>query len=109
MTAEHSRATPTGWSVEHLPDGSRSGGRFRALEDGREVAHLDYRPEDGAWDLLHTWADPSVRGTGVSSRLVTAVMDAAREAGVRIVPSCPYIPVWLQRHPGYLDLVQESA
>ena len=80
-------------------------GRFAAVRAGREVAELDYRAEGGVWDLTHTWADPAVRGTGVASELVAHVMTQARAAGVRIIPSCPYVPVWLTRHPEYRDLV----
>lgn len=90
--------------VEHLP------GRFRVLDaGGTQVAHLDYevrRDADGEiWDLTHTWAAESVRGTGLASALVAASLDEAREAKVRIIPTCPYLPVWLRRHPEYQDLV----
>jgi uncharacterized protein len=87
--------------IEHLADR----GRFRVVDQGKQVAELDYTALPGIWDLTHTYADPAYRGTGLSSRLVQHVMDAAREAGVKIVPSCPYVPVWLQRHPEYADLV----
>lgn len=80
-------------------------GRFRALVEGREVAVLDFRVVDGRWDLVHTHAEPAARGTGIASRLVRFALDRARVEGVQIIPSCPYLPVWLDRHPTYQDLV----
>ncbi len=87
--------------VEHLA----ARGRFRLSISGREAVVLDYVERPGVWDIVHTYADPSFRGTGLAGELVTHVFDQARSAGRRIVPSCPYIPVWLTRHPEAADLV----
>ncbi len=95
-------ADGAGLRIEHLPER----GRFQVLDAaGVQVAELDYQVRPGVWDLTHTYADPSQRGTGLASAMVTHVMDEARAAGVHIVPSCPYLPVWLARHPDYADLV----
>ena len=80
-------------------------GRFRALVGGREVAVLDFRVLGDRWDLFHTFAEPAARGTGIASRLVRFALDRARADGVRVIPSCPYLPGWLDRHPDYRDLV----
>jgi len=95
---ETSQAAET---VEH--DAAKA--RFRLSVDGVEAVVLDYRPRPGAWDIVHTYADPAFRGTGASSRLVQHVFDEARAAGLQIIPSCPYIPVWVDRHPAAADLV----
>lgn len=87
--------------VEHVADI----GRFRVRRDGRDLAVLDYQAGPGFWNLVHTWADPSVRGTGLASSLVRQVMDQARAEGLKVIPSCPYIPAWLRRNPEYADLV----
>ncbi len=80
-------------------------GRFRLSLDGEEAVVLDYVEGVGVWDVVHTYSDPRFRGTGVASQLVRHVFDQARAAGVRIIPSCPYIPVWVSRHPGEEDLI----
>ncbi len=87
-------------TFEHVP------GRFRAVIDGDEVAQLDYVASPGVWDMVHTFAEPRLRGTGLASQLVGYGMDAARDAGVRVVLSCPYLPNWMGRHPEYADLVR---
>lgn len=88
-------------SIEHLTGRSR----FRLSIDGREAVVLDYVARPGVWDITHTYADPAFRGTGVASRLVQHVFDEARAGGIRIIPSCPYIPVWVSRHPADADLI----
>ena len=93
--------TGGGHVIEHL--GARH--RFRLSVDGAEAVVLDYLARPGAWDVVHTYADPAFRGTGAASRLVQHVFDEARVAGLRIIPSCPYIPVWVGRHPEAADLV----
>jgi predicted GNAT family acetyltransferase len=90
--------------IEHLTDQ----GRFRLTVDGEEAAVLDYVGTPGTWDITHTYSDPKFRGSGAASELVQRVFDDARAAGLRIVPSCPYIPVWLSRHLGEADLVDSA-
>jgi len=88
--------------VEHLP----SHGRFRLLIDDREVAVLDYRRLPGKWNIVHTYTDPASRGYGVASDLVRSVLDAARDEGVKVVPTCPYVAWLIEKYkPAYEDLV----
>ncbi len=91
-------------TIEHLTGRSR----FRLSVDGDEAVVLDYIDRPGVWDITHTYADPAFRGTGVASRLVQHVFDEARAGGIRIIPSCPYIPVWVSRHPAEADLIGPS-
>lgn len=89
-------------TVEHL----EKNGRFRMLVDGREVAVLDYRRTPGRWNIVHTYTDPASRGYGIASQLVQTALDAAREAGVKVIPTCPYVNWWIHEYrPGYEDLV----
>ena len=94
-SSETERAT-----FEHVP------GRFRAVIDGEQVAELDYVASPGVWDMVHTFAEPRLRGTGLASQLVGHAMDAARAADVKVVLTCPYLPNWMGRHPEYADLVR---
>ena len=103
-TGDHD-STPAQVRIEHLD----TRGRFRLCVGNREAVVLDYIERPGVWDVVHTYAYDSFRGTGVASQLVQHVFDSARSAGVRIVPSCPYIPVWVSRHPAEADLIGASG
>ena len=70
------------------------------------MAVLEYDDRTAwVWDLHHTWTDPARRGQGLADRVVHSALDAARAAGVRVLPTCSYVADWLSGHPDYQDLV----
>lgn len=81
----------------------------------RFVAHLDegdarliYAERDGGTlDLHHTEVPAPVRGRGVASALVRAAVDHARERGIRLIATCPYVRRWRDRHPDAADVFSE--
>jgi uncharacterized protein len=78
--------------------------RFEVRVDGT-LAFLAYRDRpDGARVFVHTDVPPSIEGHGVGSRLVTAALDDARRAGRHVVPQCPFVAGFIERHPEYASL-----
>jgi uncharacterized protein len=78
--------------------------RFRVPLDEGE-AYLEYAERGpGTLDLLHTIVPPAAQGGGVGSTLVEHVMRHAREYGLRVIPSCPFVRSWLEEHSEYQDL-----
>ena len=50
-----------------------------------------------------------VEGKGVGSALARQALDAVRADGeLRVVPLCPFIKEWIDRHPAYQSLVDPS-
>jgi predicted GNAT family acetyltransferase len=83
-------------SVRHEPEHSRF---VVQLPDGE--AELLYQPfAENVLDLHHTTVPPSGRGRGVGDSLVRAALTYARERGMRVMATCPYVQAWLRRHPG---------
>ena len=95
----------TATNGEHVIEHLEAQHCFRLSVDGAEAVVLDYREEPGIRDITHTYSDPRFRGTGVASELVQHVFDDARVRDLKIIPSCPYIPVWVSRHPAEKDLI----
>lgn len=79
--------------------------RFELEVEG-ELALLTYRRQDGALYLLHTEVPEEQRGDGHASRLVRHALEAARAEGVRVVPLCPFVGAYLEKHPEYAELVE---
>ena len=77
----------------------------RLGDDPELAALLDYRLMDKAIALLHTEVQPGYEGQGVGSRFAKAVFADARERGLRIIPKCPFIVRWLERHPEQHDVL----
>ena len=54
---------------------------------------------DDVIDLQHTEVPASGKGQGVGDALVRAALAYARERGLRVMATCPYVQAWLRRHP----------
>ena len=90
--------------IEHDADHHRFVDRLDAGD-----AYISYvTTPDGALDLQHTVVPEVARGQGVGESLVRAAMDHAREQGVQVIPSCPFVQSWLDEHPEARDLVQDE-
>lgn len=72
------------------------------------TAILTYERSDRGLALLHTEVPPAAEGRGVGSRLVKAALESARAEGLRVLPFCPFVKTYLERHPEYRDLADEG-
>ena len=79
--------------------------RFEILVEDQIAGFAEYRRRDGAVAFTHTVIDPGFEGRGLGSVLARGALDATREAGSAVLPFCPFIRGYIQRHPVYLDLV----
>lgn len=82
--------------------------RYEALVGGELAGVAYYEPGDRAVTFTHTVVLPDWEGKGVGSRLARAALDDLRARGLAAVPACPYIAVWIRRHPEYADLVPDG-
>ena len=79
--------------------------RYEALADGELIGSIRYRTEPGLVVLVHTEVAPAAEGAGVGSRLIRAALDDLRARSLHVVPLCPFVAAYIQRHPDYADLV----
>ena len=78
--------------------------RFEIEEDG-QTAFADYRLSGDVLVIPHVEAPMALRGKGTAGRLMEGLLDIVRERGLKVVPSCPYAAVFIQRHKQYQDLL----
>ena len=78
--------------------------RFEVELDGH-LAVADYRLEGTTMVLPHVGVPPELEGRGIGSALAKFALDEARARGLKVVPSCPFVASYIQRHPAYQDLV----
>ena len=71
-------------------------------------ALLAFRQTGGNIDLLHTEVSPEERRKGLGAALVKAALDYARQNRLHVVPSCPFVRAYIDRHPEYADLVRSQ-
>jgi uncharacterized protein len=80
------------------------GSRFEMDCDGG-VAFLEYRREGNVLHLIYPEVPVHLRGHGIGDRLIRAVLDRARAERASVIPYCPYVKLFLRRHPEYQDLL----
>jgi predicted GNAT family acetyltransferase len=78
---------------------------YELLVGGDRVARLHYLPTRGALVLVHTEVAPELEGKGLGGRLVAGALEDMRARGLRLVPVCPFVTSYLERHPEYAELV----
>lgn len=60
-------------------------------EEGKIMAEITYTEvDDKILTIDHTFVDPSLRGQGIASKLVEAVVKLAINQNKKIIPVCPF-------------------
>jgi predicted GNAT family acetyltransferase len=92
----------------HNPDEQR----YEARIGGELAGIAAYDLSEDAVVLTHTEVDDTFEGHGVGSALARFALDDVRRGGLgegrRVVPQCPFIQAWIEKHPDYADLVDGS-
>lgn len=82
--------------------------RYELHVGGELAGFVSYRIRGQAIDLLHTEVDPGFQGRGLAAKLAKATLDDTRARHLAVLPTCPYIRSWIEKHPDYADLVPAS-
>ena len=82
----------------------KSAQRFAVELDGA-TAVLSYKEEGDTIYLVHTEVPAEMEGKGIGGQLAKTALNYARENHLKVVPRCPFVASYVQRHPEYQDLV----
>ena len=83
--------------------------RFEAHLDGELAGFAAYQAADDLIMFTHTEVFDAFEGKGVGSALARGALDAVRTDGSRkVLPRCPFIRGWIEKHPDYQDLVDST-
>lgn len=78
--------------------------RFEVTVDGH-TGFLNYAKAPGRIELIHTEVPAELGGRGVGGTLAKAALEYAKEAQLKVTPSCPFVKKYVERHPDYASLV----
>lgn len=96
-------------AVRHEPERQRFTLNVPGFE---QEAFLEYNvvnePNGMVYDLRHTYVPPEMRGKGVAATLVRGSLAHVRKNNIKVIPSCWYIPKYLERNPEDLDVIKEE-
>ena len=70
-----------------------------------DVAIAAYRERDGVVTFTHTEVPEALQGRGVASRLIAGALEDVRDRNLKIVPQCPFVARYVQRHPDAQSLL----
>ncbi len=79
--------------------------RYELFVDGELAGFATYCRENGVMTIPHTEVELRFEGRGLGARLARFALDDARRHGWRVVPRCPFVASYIERHPEYADLV----
>jgi predicted GNAT family acetyltransferase len=79
--------------------------RFEIRAGGQLAGFTQYRRRPGLIAFIHTEVDPAFERQGVGSQLIASALDTARSEGLAVLPFCPFVRGYIQKHHAYLDLV----
>ena len=82
--------------------------RFEIALDG-ETAFAEYRLHPGTITLPHTVVPEAFEGRGFAGALARAAFGYAREHGLKVIPTCPFMAGWVKKHPEAQDLVADHC
>ena len=81
--------------------------RYELAVDG-ETAVVTYNLSPPNLMITETLVPERLEGRGIASRLAKHVLADARGRGLLILPVCPFFSAYLQKHPGYADVVHPT-
>ena len=80
--------------------------RYEIWTAGQIVGYTQYVLRGERIAFLHTEVQDSYDGMGLGSRLASAALEDARVRGLMVMPFCPFIANFIERHlDEYRDLV----
>jgi len=78
--------------------------QFELIVEGH-TALAAYRLKPGVITFTHTEVPKELGGRGVGSQLAKGALDQVRARGLKVVPLCPFIKAYIEKHAEYADLV----
>jgi uncharacterized protein len=91
-------------TVENRPDR----GRYEIRVDGALAAFTAYELHGPRTAFTHTETEAGFDGQGLASQLIREALDDVRAHDGSVLPYCPFVRAFIERHPEYLELVPQA-
>jgi uncharacterized protein len=82
--------------------------RYEVFLGGAEAGFATYEERPGILAVMHTEVDPAFEGHGLGSALLGGILKDAKARGLQVLPYCPFLKAYLQKHPEYVDIVPSA-
>jgi len=82
--------------------------RYELSIDGEVVGFTAYRTRPGLIAFIHTEVDERLQGRGLGDRLIRFALEDARARSLAVLPFCPFVKAFIERHREFETLVPET-
>jgi predicted GNAT family acetyltransferase len=82
--------------------------RYEVSIDGEVVGFSAYRARPGPIAFVHTEVDERLEGRGLGDRLIRFALEDARARGLAVLPFCPFVKAFIERHREFEALVPDT-
>jgi len=82
--------------------------RYELSIDGQVVGFSVYVNRPGLIAFVHTEVDERFEGRGLGDRLIRFALEDARARGLEVLPFCPFVKAFIERHQEFEALVPET-
>lgn len=73
------------------------------------IAKIEYsKSKNGEIYLTHTEVPAGLEGQGIGSQLVEKVLKDIDRKNLRLIPLCPFVAAYIQKHPEWKRLVTKE-
>lgn len=79
------------------------------LEVEGAVAFIEYKLVGDRLFLIHTEVPVALRGKGTGTAIVQKALEYAKENNYKIVPICPFVQSYLQKHEEWSNIIASDA
>jgi len=79
--------------------------RFEITVDGH-TGFLRYAKEGDRIELIHTEVPPALGGRGLGGVLAKAALEYAKQRGLKVIATCPFVKKYVERHTEYHSLIR---
>jgi len=90
--------------MENIIIHNESEKRFEITESGN-TAFVEYKLSNNVIDVTHTFVPKELEGKGFGSALAKYALDYAKDKGLKVKPTCPFIRIYVERHKEYQSLL----
>ncbi|WP_020674859.1 GNAT family N-acetyltransferase [Geopsychrobacter electrodiphilus] len=88
-------------------ENNKSAKRFEAIAAGYRV-FIDYELNNQTMTLIHTKVPSELEGQGLGGKIVKAALEYAKNHGLQVIPQCPFVLSYIERHQEYKTLIENE-
>lgn len=74
-------------------------GAFVLENEGERLAEMEVGIRDGKMTVYHTEVAEVLKGQGIATKLLTEMVNYARQKKLKVIPLCPFVHAQFKRHP----------